>query len=126
MSAGNKFPSSERVKSRTIVSRLFGDCDSGFVFPLKYKLIVEESASPLVEVLFSAPKRFHKRANRRNLLKRRMRESYRLQKSSLLELAKERGRAVRIAFIYVSKEELPYNTINNAVTRILAEIAGRC
>ena len=126
MTAGNKFPSSERVKSRTTVSRLFGDCDSGFVFPLKYKLIIEESASPSVEVLFSVPKRFHKRANRRNLLKRRMREGYRLQKSPLQSVAAERGRAVRIAFIYVSKEELPYNTINNAITRILQEVAECC
>lgn len=126
MSAGNSFPSSERVKSRITVGRLFGDCDSGFVFPLKYKLIIEESTSPCVEVLFSVPKRFLKRANRRNLLKRRMRESYRLSKSSLQSLATERGRAVRIALIYISKEELPYKTINNAITRILAEIAERC
>ena len=123
---GNSFPSNERVKSRIVVGRLFGDCDSGFAFPIKYKLIVEESASPSVEVLFSVPKRFHKRANRRNLLKRRMRESYRLSKSSLQSLASERGCAVRIAFIYITKEELPYNTINNAITRILTEIAGRC
>lgn len=126
MSVGNSFPGCERVKSRTTVGRLFGDCDSGFAFPLKYKLIVEESTSPTVEVLFSVPKRFHKRANRRNLLKRRMRESYRLAKAPLIALAKERGLAVRIAFIYITKEELPYSTINNATTRILNEIARGC
>ena len=126
MSTGNSFPSHERVKSRTTVGRLFGDCDSGFAFPLKYKLIVEESTSPTVEVLFSVPKRFHKRANRRNLLKRRMRESYRLAKAPLLCLAQERSIAVRIAFIYVTKEELPYSAINNATIRILNEVAERC
>jgi ribonuclease P protein component len=126
MYTGNKFPSHERVKSRNAAKRLFGDCGSGFAFPLKYKLIVEESASPTVEVLFSVPKRFHKRANRRNLLKRRMRESYRLSKAPLIALAKERGVKISIAMIYITREELPYNTINNATTRILAEIATRC
>ena len=121
---GNSFPSRERVKSRIVVGRLFGDCDSGFAFPIKYKLIVEESASPSVEVLFSVPKRFHKRANKRNLLKRRMRESYRLAKAPLQALAQERGCAVRIAFIYVSKEELPYAPINNSILRILNDVQG--
>ena len=126
MYTGNKFPCYERVKSRNTAKRLFGDCGGGFVFPVKYKLIVEESASPTVEALFSVPKRNHKRANRRNLLRRRMRESFRLAKSSLVAIAHERGLKVSIAMIYVSKEELPYNTIDNAITRILAEVADRC
>lgn len=96
------------------------------MFPVKYKLIVEESASPTVEALFSVPKRNHKRANRRNLLRRRMRESFRLAKASLVAIAHERGLKVSIAMIYVSKEELPYNTIDNAITRILTEVADRC
>ena len=119
-------PKSERLRSLGAVRRLFSDGRSGFVYPFRYMTFTEESASPSVEVLFSVPKRNHKRANKRNTLKRRMREGYRLQKSSLQSLAAERGRAVRIAFIYVSKEELPYNTINNAITRILQEVAERC
>ena len=125
MTAGNKFPSSERVKSRTTVSRLFGDCDSGFVFPLKYKLIIEESASPSVEVLFSVPKRYHKRANKRNLLRRRTKEAYRLNKEPLVSLAANETLAVDIAIIYSSKEILPYKNIEYALRRIVAEIASR-
>ena len=72
---GNTLSASERVKLRREVAQLFGDCASGFVFPIKYKYIVEESAAAGVAVLFSVPKRLHKRANKRNLLRRRMRES---------------------------------------------------
>ena len=126
MTAGNKFPSSERVKSRTTVSRLFGDCDSGFVFPLKYKLIIEESASPSVEVLFSVPKRYHKRANKRNTLRRRMKEAYRLNKATLAAKAVDKGYGVDIALVYSSKEILPYKTIENAICKVLNEIAERC
>jgi len=73
------------------------------------------------EVLFSVPKKFHKRANRRNLLRRRAKEAYRLNKGLLLA---EGGKtaAVDVALIYSSKEVLPYKTIQNAVRRILETV----
>lgn len=123
---GNTLSASERVKLRGEVAQLFGDCASGFVFPIKYKYIVEESAAAGVAVLFSVPKRLHKRANKRNLLRRRMRESYRLSKEALVAAAVSRGIAIKIAFIYVSKEELTYKAIDDAIVNILAEIQERC
>lgn len=123
---GNTLSASERVKLRREVAQLFGDCASGFVFPIKYKYIVEESAASGVAVLFSVPKRLHKRANKRNLLRRRMRESYRLSKEALVAAAESRGLVIKIAFIYVSKEELTYKAINDAIVNILAEIQERC
>lgn len=123
---GNTFSALERVKLRSVVAQLFGDCASGFVFPIKYKYIVEESTAPGVAVLFSVPKRLHKRANRRNLLRRRMRESYRLSKEALRDVAESRGLAIKIAFIYVSKEELTYKAIDEAIVNILAEIQAGC
>ena len=123
---GNTLSASERVKLRREVAQLFGDCASGFVFPIKYKYIVEESAAAGVAVLFSVPKRLHKRANRRNLLRRRMRESYRLSKEALRDVAESRGLAIKIAFIYVSKEELTYKAIDEAIVNILAEIQAGC
>lgn len=123
---GNTLSASERVKLRREVAQLFGDCASGFVFPIKYKYIVEESAASGVAVLFSVPKRLHKRANKRNLLRRRMRESYRLSKEALVAAAESRGLVIKIAFIYVSKEELTYKAIDDAIVNILAEIQERC
>ena len=78
---------------------------------------------PTAEVLFSVPKKFHKRANKRNLLRRRTKECYRLNK----ELLRTGGNpaAVDLALIYSSKAVLPYKTIENAVRRILEKIAER-
>ena len=61
-----------------------------------------------------------KRANKRNLLRRRTKEAYRLQKLLL-----HNGRPVNLdlALIYSSKEELSYKTISNAVRRILETVA---
>lgn len=68
------------------------------------------------------PKRYHKRAVRRNLLRRRTKEAYRLSKQVVVEHAKKEGIAIDVALIYSSKEPLPYKTIANAVRKILAQI----
>lgn len=73
-----------------------------------------------VEVMFSVPKRFLKRANKRNLVRRRAKESYRLNKTILTEVVGDCR--VRIALVYSTKKIHEYKTINNAVERILGEI----
>lgn len=117
-------PKSERLRSLGAVRRLFSDGRSGFVYPFRYMIFAEESASPSVEVLFSVPKRYHKRANKRNLLRRRTKEAYRLNKSQIVDVATARGKALDIAIIYSVKERVPYKTIENAVRRILQELGS--
>ena len=117
---------SERLSSLTALRRLFTDGRSGFVYPFRYTIFTEKSTSPTVEVLFSVPKRYHKRANKRNLLRRRAKEAYRLNKEQLWGVCSEQGVAVDVALVYSSKEILPYNTIENAVRRIIAEVVEHC
>lgn len=118
-------PRSERLRSLTAVRRLFKDGASGFVYPFRYMVITEKSASPSVEVLFSVPKRYHKRANKRNILRRRTKEAYRLNKATLTATAQERGLEVDIALVYSTKEILPYKTIEYAICKILNEVGSR-
>ncbi len=116
-------PRSQRLRSLGAVRRLFESGESGFVFPFRYVWYAEPDAERSVEVLFSVPKKFHKRANRRNLIRRRTKEAYRLQKQILCN----DGHAVNIdlALIYSSKEALPYKNIRHAVRRILETVSGR-
>ncbi|MBO5018059.1 MAG: ribonuclease P protein component [Alistipes sp.] len=117
-------PKSERLKSLTAVRRLFKDGASGFVYPFRYMTITEDSTTPSIEVLFSVPKRYHKRANKRNTLRRHTKEAYRLNKETLHEAASSSGKSLDIAFVYSTKDILPYKTIEHAVRRILAEVVG--
>ena len=118
-------PKGERLHSLSAVRRLFADGESGFVFPFRYMVYRENSTSPSVEVLFSVPKRNHKRANRRNLIRRRSKEAYRLHKSVLHTYAEADSIDLDIAFVYSAKEILPYNTIEHAINKIMAEVACR-
>lgn len=111
----------ERLRSMGAIRRLFESGESGFVFPFRYVWFAEPDAERSVEVMCSVPKKFHKRANKRNLLRRRTKEAYRLQKEIL-----QHGAPVNldIALIYSSKEVLSYKTVAHAVRKILETVAA--
>lgn len=130
----NSLSRAERLRSLTAIRRLFGEGKSGFVYPFRYNFLIHtwpesevESVSQAtsVQVMFSVPKRFHKRANKRNLLKRRMREAYRLNKSILVSSAMNRVAGIDIALVYSTKECQSYKTIEYALQRILEQIVKR-
>ena len=63
-------------------------------------------------IVVSVPKRLFKRAVKRNLLKRRIREAYRHQKGLI-------SAPVDILFIYTAPEVLPYEVIYADMTAVL-------
>lgn len=113
----------ERLRTLGAIRRLFTEGESGFVYPFRYLWYAEADTEPSVEVLFSVPKKYHKRANKRNLLRRRTKESYRLQKELLTLRVGERN--LDLALIYSAREVLPSKKISHAVRRILESIAER-
>ena len=116
-------PKRERLCSFGALRRLFGEGKGGFVYPLRYVVYIEGATDASAEVLFSTPKKFLKRANKRNVVRRRMREAYRLNKSLLLG-SDVAPRHFQVALIYSSKEVLDYKTIENATKRILQNLGA--
>lgn len=115
----------ERLRSLSAIRRLFSEGRSGFTYPFRHLLLAEacgEGKEGSVSVMFSVPKKFHKRANKRNLLKRRSREAYRLNNASLKEVVRDKGVAVSIAFVLSTKDVASYKTIEYAVKRILEHV----
>ena len=110
-------PKSERLCGLTAIAGLMEHGKGGIAGCLRYKYLKVEGIAAS-RILVSVPKRFFKRAVKRNLLKRRIRESYRLQKDLL-------SVPVDIAFIYVAREVLPYDAIYAAMTEALTAVASK-
>lgn len=124
--ANYTLPRSERLRSLKAIRRLFGEGHSGFVYPFRYVWIADRRAGEAegrgIEAMFSVPKKFHKRANKRNLLKRRTREAYRLNREALSQAVAEKNVTLDIAFVYSTKECHSHKTITNALQRILEQV----
>ena len=108
----------ERLSSRKDIAELlaegrFGTLPGGFRYCVR-----RHTGSGKNRILVSVPKKFFKRAVRRNLLKRRIREAYRLQKHLL---PVEDG--TDIMFVYGSRETLCSARIRELVAKVL-EIAS--
>ena len=117
----NSLTKSERLHSFGAIRRLFKEGRSGFVYPFRYMVYTEEAPQTEVALLFSTPKKYHKRAKKRNALRRRMREAYRLNKSLIVEAAP--NLRVELAIVYSTKTVHDYKTIENGVKRVLQQVA---
>ncbi|MFR9523629.1 MAG: ribonuclease P protein component [Rikenellaceae bacterium] len=125
MNVGHSLPSDQRLRSRAAIRRLFDEGKSGFIYPVRYLWVADRDEcgeENHCEVLFTVPKKFHKRANKRNLLRRRIKESYRLQKQ-IIGGKSAVAHNIDLVMIYTTKEEHSYKTIDNAVRKILENIA---
>ena len=106
---------SERLCGKKAIAGLMEHGKGGSAGCLRYRFL---PGAEVTRILVSVPKRYFKRAVKRNLLKRRIRESYRLQKEIL-------PAPVDIAFLYQAREVLPYDEIFAAMTAVLTAVAAK-
>ena len=116
--ASYTFQKSERLCSKTLISELLAKGKHGNVPGMRY-LVRKNTGCEHARILVSVPKKIFKRAVKRNLCKRRIREAWRKQKHLL---TCENG--VDILFMYSSKEVLDYQAIYTAIGQIINKING--
>ncbi len=115
------FKKEERLHSKKDIETIFQSRNSFLEYPFKvvYKEKETENIQAGIKVLISIPKKKFKKAVDRNLLKRRSKEAYRLNKSFTLNLLKAKNKELHIAFIYIATNELDFNIISTKIILIL-------
>lgn len=112
----------ERLSVGTDLSRLFASGRYGITDGFRYCYRIGNGL-PFNRIVVSVPKKCFRRAVKRNLLKRRIREAYRLNKN-LLPVNAEKG-GTDIILIYRTKDILDFGTIVLSVRNILESLAAK-
>ena len=131
----NRFPVTARLKSRRAIGRLFAPGAGSFSsYPLRvvYREAERAESGEGVRAAFVVPKRKFKRAVDRNLLKRRMREAYRLHRTPLTEHPQKHGAGTQVQrrvplsllFLYTGREAAPYAVIERKVKKLINRLAA--
>ena len=110
------FPKKERLCGKTGISRLLAHGRHGSVTGLRF-LYITDNGMEHPRLMISVPKKSFKRAVKRNLLKRRIRESWRRQKHLLTA-----GQGLDILIMYPSKEIMEYEEVYASVGALIEKL----
>ncbi len=113
----------ERLKSKKTIDYLFRSGQSNFTYPIKLVYIIQPSVDQVpLRFAVSASKKKIKSAVKRNLLKRRMREAYRLNSLEIKEHFSQKDITVSIMFIYVGRNIESYELIEKGIIQCLSSL----
>lgn len=106
------FPKEERLSGKKEIEELFKNGSSFYLHPFVFRYL-KSDALLVNKVLFSVPKKKFKRAVDRNLIKRRLKEAYRLNKYHL----NNSQHFYYLGFVYTEKEILSYADIEQKLIK---------
>lgn len=127
----------EKLRHRSLVERLFSEGRSVYAYPLR---VVWQTYSPeqlernfrtgvpprvgQIQMLITVPKKKLRHAVDRVLMRRRIREAYRLERLALKERVEgaEEMRLLDMAFVYIATTNEDFQTVRSRMRKLLAKI----
>jgi ribonuclease P protein component len=114
------FRKEERLSSTKLIELLFSSGQSFTISPFRVIWMkYDEPLSAPARLLVSVSKKYHKRAVDRNLIKRRIREAYRRNKSPFYSFLAGRGEYCLLALIYTGLQLKPSWEIEEKIISVL-------
>jgi ribonuclease P protein component len=122
-----KFTKEERLCSKKAIEILLKNGSPLFLFPFKITWIKTDfPISAQAQIAIAVPKRRFKRANQRNMVKRRIRETYRKHKHLLYEFLSQKEIRIQFLIVYIAPDILSYHDmepkIKDALHLIMAAV----
>lgn len=120
------YPKIERLRSKILIDKVFTEGSRIYAYPFKLLWLIHPlSDATCVQSVVSVSKRRFKRANKRNLLKRRIREAFRTNKNGLYQVVENAGIQVCIAIIYNSNNIEDYRVIKLGIKDLFVQLVQK-
>lgn len=118
------FPKAEHLKSKSIIENLYSNGSSVTAYPLRAVFITlpTKEEQPTAQILINVAKKRFKHAVDRNLIKRRIREAYRLNKHILTEELEREGKKIAVAILYIDNKHNSTQFLKRKMQKLLGNI----
>jgi ribonuclease P protein component len=119
------FTKEERLCNKKLIDQLYHSGSSFLCYPFKvsWAITFEPQLFP-AQVLFSVSKKRYKKAVDRNLIKRRIREAYRLHKQQYLySLLIDANKSISFSIGFIGKDIAPYDFIEKKMLKLLIQLS---
>ena len=118
-----KFPKKQKLCGEKVIERLFANGKSISEKPFRAIWNFEKNNDQVfVKSLIVVPKKRLKLAVERNVVKRRIKEAYRLQKKQLECFLESTNQQLNLAIIYQEEEILDYKTLEEKINLLLSRL----
>lgn len=110
------FSKSERLSKKNLIDQLFAEGHHIKLYPFTFvSLNTEHDGFFPGQVLIHVPKKRIKKAVKRNLIKRRIREAYRLNKENFYQQLNKLEVKLVVAILYHHSEEMTFREIEKKI-----------
>ena len=119
-------PKNQRLCSSKAIDTLFSKRRTSLVYPLRavYHLRPALPDEPQARFMITVPKKKIRHAVDRVLMRRRIREAYRLNRHRLFPALESCDKSADIAFVYLSTQPADFATIQSCMCQLLDKIAN--
>ncbi len=116
----------EKLCSRSAIERLFAAGDSAVAYPLRMVTVLSgREAGATARFMITVPKKKIRKAVGRVLMRRRIREAYRLNRQLFVPQLEKSGKKIDIAFIYLASDLADYRVIERKMQHLLESLGTK-